>query len=240
MPILAENIEITDSGLKINGEEFPYDIAEGGVTLDSSGGMETLTLTLITGRASPAVETADHDPCRRDIEKLRAELTETRRAFKASQDAVCGLAEDLSEAQHRARKAETEVPQQDSMLDAAKLSLKEAERFEASAEEVERSLSNDCSVGSLDAERLQRQRRLGRDELLLANAQASIAVAEALASSTAPTTFGEAIADAQADVETTGSKIGTAYIEVRPILDAEDEEFKQTVRSAFRNALRDL
>jgi hypothetical protein len=66
------------------------------------------------------------------------------------------------------------------MLDAAKLSLKEAERFEASADEVERSRSNDCSVGSIDAERVENLRKFGRDELLLANAQASIAVAEAL------------------------------------------------------------
>lgn len=136
------------------------------------------------------------------------------------------------------------APPQDSMLDAAKLSLKEAERFEASAEEVERSPSNDCSPGSLDAERVEHLRKLGRDELLLANAQASIAVAEALSklreSVAAPApSFTEAVADAQADIEKkTGHKVGTAYVEVRPdFVGFDGQEFKQAVRNVVRDLL---
>lgn len=185
MPEFAETIEIADTGIKINGEEFPYYIAEGGAKLDGCDGMETLTLTLLTGRPRPAVETASSEP--------------------------------------------PNPPRQDSMLDAAKLSLKEAERFEASAEEVERSRSNDCSPGSIDAGRVEHLRQLGRDELLLANAQASIAVAEALAASSA---------NVQADTEDTGHTIGTAYVQVRPDFTAFDAAVGKAVKRAEQRLAR--
>lgn len=63
-----------------------------------------------------------------------------------------------------------------SMLEAAKLSLKEAERFEANAEE-QRSRHTAAARSSAEAM---------RDELLLANVQASIAVAEALTADKQP------------------------------------------------------
>jgi len=295
MTDFAKDIEITDSGIKINGQDFPWYIAEGGVSLSSEEGPETLTLTLLTGRVGAAApgdepgrktctespdastpgpsleDTIDQigrrlaklksDPvgplaraeAARDqaeeqlsnahealednyttMERLRSDLAQTERALKASQSTVCGLAEDLSEAQHRARKLEDDTdshgkpkaPRKDSMLDAAKLSLKEAERLEAQ--------------GQRQAEECRTTPRTSfeamRDELLLANAQASIAVAEALAS---PTSTEQLTVDQEP--ESAGHKIGTAYVEVRPDFSAfEGEEFKSAVDKAVRGALSRL
>lgn len=152
---------------------------------------------------SPTGPLARAEAARDQAEEL---LTNAQQALDDNHATMERLRAELSGAQ---------APRQDSMLAAAKLSLKEAERFEASAEEVERSRSNDCSVGSLDAERVEHLRQLGRDELLLANAQASIAVAEALAT------------DKYDDAP------DPDYSETEHTVDG--EEFKQAVRNAIRD-----
>ncbi len=113
-----------------------------------------------------------------------------------------------------------------SALGAAKLSLKEAERLEAQAQnQVEGYKATPRT--SFEAM---------RDELLLANAQASIAVAEELTADAED----KQPSDAPTNEESEGHKVGTAYIEVRPIFDdaawtLDPERFKRAVRNAIQD-----
>ncbi len=174
MPELAKHIEVTKlpdglgSRITVDGEDFPWYVAADPITMSAEvAEMPKITLTLMADRVTVDQALATKQP-QRVTQWQRDERDQTSPVDPARSSCVCS----------------PKAPQQDSIfearLDAAKLSLKGAERFEASAEEVERSSSNDCSPGSLDAERVEHLRKLGRDELLLANAQASIAVAEAL------------------------------------------------------------
>lgn len=113
----------------------------------------------------------------------------------------------------------------DSMLDRAKLSLREAERWEAQAEGTERS-----------------PLRWMRDELLLANAQALTAIGEALTADKQPDEDACAPEEAaESEEQAEGIKVGTAYIEVRPNFTGFDgEDFVQAVRRVVETHAADV
>ena len=199
MPKFAKHIEITRRGtrgspLVIDGQEIPWHLgpeitvpAER-ITSDDDLNACADAPTTSAPKIGEFFGTAPQprDPtgplARAEAARDQAEelLANAHQALEDNHATIDLLRADLAEAR--------EAPPQDSSLDAAKLSLKEAERWEAQADD-----DPDALVGP---------RKRMRDELLLANVQASIAVVEALAAAPAPVpTFGDAVTATQADIE---------------------------------------
>lgn len=145
-------------------------------------------------------------------DQAEEQLANAQRAIKDNHATMEQLRAELAEARENPK-----APRKDSMLAAAKLSLKEAERLEAQADREDYN-SDDPDVRPNWRERT-------RDEFLLANAQASIAVAEALEAGTDTERL-----TVDQETESAGHNVGTAYVEVRPDFSAFGEAISEFAR----------